>query len=299
MHDFIKDKFVCAVAVSCILLTANFAVCAGGEALAAKRIVSLSPAVTEQIFILGVQDRLVGCTSYCLRPAAAEKKEKVGTVLEINLEKIVALAPDLVIGSSLTKPGTAGKLKELGFKLVIFNSPKDFKTFFRQFVELGELVGEKEKAGSIASESQSKIDRIKDFACSSAYRPKVLFQIGASPMYVAGNDSFVGDFIAYSGGVNLIGDGKSGVYSKEMVVSADPDVIIIATMGLVGEQEKKEWARFGSMKAVKDGKIIVYDSSRICSPSPLELPYTVAELAGLLIPDKKEMIGNCLDGAEK
>ena len=287
----------CLAAIS-ILLAANFAICAEKSAGRPQRIVSLSPAITEQIFILGAQDRLVGCTIYCTKPAEAEKKEKIGTVLEINLEKLVELAPDLVIGSSLTKQGTVGKLKELGFKVVIFNSPKDFKILFKQFMELGELIGEKEKAVAIASESEKKMNRIKTLVSALADKPKVLFQIGASPMYVAGNDSFVGDFIAYSGGLNVIGDGKSGVYSKEMVVSANPDIIIISTMGLAGEQEKNGWMRFDSINAVKKDKIFVYESSKICSPSPVELPSTISEFAGLFFPSYKEKIRLCVIDSE-
>ena len=117
-------------------------------------------------------------------------------------------------------------------------------------------------------------------------------------MYLAGNDSFVGDFIAYSGGLNVIGDGKSGVYSKEIVVSANPDIIIISTMGLLGEQEKSEWARFGSMKAVKNDSIFVYDSSKICSPSPVEIPSTIAEFASIFFPDSKEKIRECTIGGK-
>jgi ABC-type Fe3+-hydroxamate transport system substrate-binding protein len=119
-------------------------------------------------------------------------------------------------------------------------------------------------------------------------------------MYVAGNDSFVGDFIEYSGGVNVIGDGKSGIYSKEMVVSANPDIIIIATMGLAGEQEKKEWMRFDSIAAVQKRRIFIWDSTSVCSPSPLDLPSTIAEMAVLFFPDQKQKINDRLiDGTNE
>lgn len=289
-----KNSLLLPSLVAIVLsFAANFAVCDEKVPVTFKRIVSLSPPVTEQIFIIGAQDRLVGCTNYCLKPAAAEKKEKVGTVLEINLEKLVSLAPDIVIGSSLTKQSTVGKLKELGFKVVIFNSPKDFKTFFNQFIELGELIGEKEKAMAIAAESEGKIARISSIVSAADHKPKVLFQIGARPMYAAGNDSFVNDFITRSGGVNVLGDRKSGVYSKEMVVSVNPDIIMIATMGLVGDQEKKEWMRFDSIGAVQKDRIFICDSSSICSPSPLELPSIVAENATIFFPEHKKKIRDC------
>ena len=73
-----------------------------------KRIISLGPSLTKELYLLGVEDRLIGCTVYA--PECAKDKEKVGTVIDINLEKIIKLKPDLVLATSLTNPKRVEKL---------------------------------------------------------------------------------------------------------------------------------------------------------------------------------------------
>jgi iron complex transport system substrate-binding protein len=78
------------------------------------RIVSLSPANTEIVFALGLEERLIGVTSYCNYPPGAQAKEKIGSVTEINLERVIRLEPDVVLAGSLTPREVVGKLEELG-----------------------------------------------------------------------------------------------------------------------------------------------------------------------------------------
>ncbi len=259
-----------------------------------NRIISFSPPATEQIFLLGAEDRLIACTTYCIRPTQAEKKVKIGSLRDLNMEKIIALAPDLVIASSLTKPMVVKKLNDFGIKTVTFKSPPDFKTLLKQFVELGELIGEKDKAAKIAKDSEGKIDRIKVMTSGFSKKPKAIFQVGSKPMYLSGNDSFVGDFIKSAGGVNILGDKNSGVFSREMIVVENPDVIFMTTMGFAGEEEKKEWQKFKSISAVANSRIFVYDASSICSPNPCDLPLILAEIAGHLFPEYRVEIINCV-----
>ncbi len=281
-------------ACAALLFAAAMTGSAGEAAKVPQRIVSLSPAATEQIFLLGAQDRLVGCTTYCERPEAAKQKDKVGSVIETNLEKVVSLNPDLVIGSSLTKPATVGKLKELGFKVEIFRQPKDFESLYMQFVELGTLIGEEDKAMAIAKGCKEQISRISALASSFGERPSVLIQIGANPLYVAGSDSFVNGFIVNAGARNVLGEAKSGAYSKESIVKDSPDFIYIAAMGLLGEQERNEWMRLDSISAVKKKQIVVSEPSKICSPNPAELPSTLLDIAILFHPSHKEELAKLM-----
>ncbi len=261
-----------------------------------KRIVSLSPPATEQIFILGAGGRIVGCTSYCTRPAEAEKKEKVGSLRDINLEKLVSLSPDLVLASSLTKPSVVEKLRDFKIRVHVQESPKDFNRLLEQFVELGAIIGEREKAAKIAKDAAEKLARIKKIGSAAAEKPKVAFQVGAKPMYLSGKDSFVGDFISHAGGVNVLGDRKGGVYSREMIIAENPDVILLSAMGFATDEEKMEWTRFESISAVRSGRIFLLESSEVCSPSPLELPATLAKIAKMLHPEHSEEIDEALDG---
>ena len=111
-----------------------------------KRIISLAPSVTEELYLLGVEDSLVGNTTYCVTPPEAVAKEKVGDITRINLEKIVSLKPDLVLATSLTNSKAIQKLKNLGIEVMIFPAPKNYAYLCDQFLTLGKAVGKEAEA---------------------------------------------------------------------------------------------------------------------------------------------------------
>lgn len=248
-----------------------------------RRIISLGPAITEELYILGVEDRLVGCTVYCRRPPEAKKKEKVGTAIEVNLEKIVALRPDLVLATSLTDPDAKEKLKNLGIRTAVFPAAKDFSEICAQFLELGMIVGKEAKAAEISAAARNKVDSIRR-KIGGFKRPKVFIQVGANPLVTAGGDSFINDFIEFAGGINIAGEVDTGLYSREEVVRKNPDLIIIVTMGIAGDLEKETWAKYKTLNAVKNGRIYVIDSYRLCSPTPVSFAEALGEIARILHP---------------
>ncbi len=249
-----------------------------------QRIISLGPAITEQLYLLGVQDRLVGCTIFCKRPKEAENKEKVGTVIEINLEKVVSLIPDLVLATPLTDFRYVEKLKKIGVKVVRFPLAGDFNQLSIQFLELGEIVGRKQKAEEIVIVARNEVERIKEVVESFPKRT-VFVQVGANPLFTVNDDSFVHDFIKLAGGINVAGRVKSGFYSREKVLDDNPEVIIIATMGIIGEEEKEIWQQYKTIKAVNNNRIYIIDSYALCSPTPLSFVETLKEIAEILHPE--------------
>ena len=245
---------------------------AGGEAEAdfPQRIVSLGPITTENVYLLGAGDRLVGNTVYCTRPPEAREKMKVGTVMQASLEKIISLKPDLILSTGLTPPKLVKKLRDLGYRVVHFKQPNSFAEICSQFTELGQILGLEKKAASITTTLRKEVDQTARSA-NDLEKPKVLLQIGAAPLYVAGTDSFTSDYITLGGGVNAMGGRNSGRVNFEQVIAADPEVIIIAIMGSqtgVAAQEMKNWMRYRTIKAVRTGRIHVIDPDIVCSPSP-------------------------------
>jgi len=230
------------------------------------RIVSLSPQITENIYLLGKGDSIIGNTIYCTRPEQAKYKEKVGNVIDVNVEKIYSLKPDIVFATNLTNPKDVKKLKELGIRVEIFSYPKNFSELCEQFIKLGEIIGEKQKAESIIKKIKNEIEKIKK-KTEGKKKIKVLIQIGTRPLWVAGEDSFIGDFVKFSGGENVI-KGEGGIYSIEEIIKKNPEIIIITSMGIDTEQEKKAWQKYKMIDAVKNNKIFVFDSDKLCSPTP-------------------------------
>lgn len=249
-----------------------------------KRIISLAPSMTEELYLLGAEDNLVGNTTYCVTPAAARDKEKVGTITRVDLEKIAGLKPDLVLATSLTDPRAVQKLKNLRIEVKIFPAPKNFTSLCDQFFELGKTAGKEAEANKIIASSRAKVAAIKN-RVAALIRPKVFIEIGTKPLFTANRDYFINDFVESAGGTNIAGDSKIGAYSREEVLRRNADVIIIVTMGLAGEKEKESWQKFNTLNAVKHGRIHVIDSRKVCSPTPVSFVETLEEIAAFLHPE--------------
>ena len=122
-----------------------------------QRIVSLGPINTENVFLLGAGDRLVADTSYCVHPAAARDKVKIGSVMQLNIEQILSLHPDLILATGLTTPQQVAQLAASGVRVVHFRQPSDFAEICDQFLELGRLLGLENRAQEIIAEAHATI----------------------------------------------------------------------------------------------------------------------------------------------
>lgn len=251
-----------------------------------QRIISLGPSLTEQLCLLGLQSRLIGITTYCERPPEIRNKEKVGSVVEVNTEKIFRLKPDLVLATSLTNPKAVEKLKGLGIKVVNVPSPKSYSQLCDQFLELGRMTGRGRVAEKFVGDAKEKINRMEK-GVEGLSKPKVFVQVGAKPLFTITGESFVNDFIRFAGGINIAQNQSSGFYSREEVLKQDPDVIIIVTMGIAGEEEKEVWQRYTTLKATQNNRIHIVDSHKVCSPTPVSFVETLMEMVSILHPEKK------------
>jgi len=252
-----------------------------------QRIISLGPSLTEELYLLGIEDKIVGVTVYCQKPPEAKFKEKVGTVIKVDLEKIVSLKPDLVLVTSLINPIQVEKLKNFGIRVVNFPPSKNFSQICEQFLELGKIVDRKKKAEEIVYQAKNRVASMrKDI--KNLPETKVFIQVGAKPLFTAIKDSYVHNLIEFAGGVNIASGAKSGLYSREKVLSQNPDVIIIVTMGIVGEEEKKTWQKFKILNAVKNNRIFIVDSYIICSPTPVSFAEALQEIINILHPSKRK-----------
>lgn len=242
-----------------------------------NRIVSLVPTITEELYLLGAGDKIVGVTVYCQNPAKAQTKEKVGTVIDVNIEKTIKLRPDLVIASPLTDHKQLRKLKDLGLRVEIFHEPGDFLGLCENFLTLSRLVGKRQKAEKIVKKANTELQAIqKDI--EGVARSRVFVQIGANPLFTANKDSFINDLIEYAGGVNIASDAKTGIYSREEVIKRNPDIILVVTMGIVGQKEKEVWLRYKTINAARNHRVFSVDSHRVCSPTPVTFVETVKEM---------------------
>ena len=247
-----------------------------------QKIISLGPSLTKELYLLEAEDRLIGCTIYA--PECAKDKEKVGTVIDINLERIIKLKPDLVLATSLLNPKQVEKLRKLKIKVVVFSQAISFQELCDQFLELAKLIRKEEKASQIIKEVKEKVKSIRN-KTKALKKTRVFIQVGAKPLFTSGKNSFVNDFIEFAGGINIAKDTEIGIYSREKILEKNPDVIIIVTMGIRGIKEKEIWQRYKNINAVKNKRICIIDSYKICSPTPISFVKTLKELVKILHPE--------------
>lgn len=241
-----------------------------------QRIVSLVPSISKQLFDLDLQNRIVGCTSYC---KAKDQKgvEIVASAIQVNIEKTLMLKPDLVIISSLTNPKTVDTFKKMGLKTLYFSSPKSFDDLCNQFIRLATVCGKKEKAEQMVFEQKKRLKQIISQIPKSE-NPIIFIQIGSNPLWTVIDDSFMGDYIRLLGGVNLAAGLKSGSINRESVLLKNPDIIFITSMGVATEREKQIWLNYKSLNAVKNNKIFILDADKANAPTIIEFVDVLDEM---------------------
>lgn len=249
-----------------------------------SRIISLGPVITEELFLLGAGDNVVGVTIHCIKPDKAKDIERVGDLTDINIEKVLQLNPDIVLATSLTDPKEIKVLEKYNIKVISFPYYESFPDICNQFIQLGTIVGKKEKAEKIVLEKEKEIKSLVAKTRDLSH-PSVFIQIGAKPLFTVTGKTFINDFIMFAGGENVTADlTGTGIYSREEVLRQNPDIIIISAMGIVGEAEKEKWEELGIISAVKNNRIYVMDPYKLCSPTPVSFVETLKEVINILHP---------------
>ena len=251
-----------------------------------KRIVSLAPNITEILYALGIGHRVVGVTIYSDYPDEAKQKPKVGTYVNLNIEKIVSLRPDLIIGTYGGNPkATVFRLEELGFPVYVTRT-ETVAQMLTMIEHIGAITFTSEKAGVLANTLRARIDAVTS-KVGDAQHPLVFLEINAKPLITTGSGSFQHEIIRLAGGRNLAGDSPARYpqYSLEEVVKNGPDVILISTMDRSGlfEQHKAQWMRWENVPAVRDERIYFIDSDLVDRASP-RIVDGLEEMARLIHP---------------
>ncbi|WP_340114786.1 ABC transporter substrate-binding protein [Maribellus mangrovi] len=231
-----------------------------------QRVVSLAPSVTEIIYLIDAQEKLVGCTSYC-QVADEDTVAVVGNAVEVNIEALYALQPDIVLAMKLTKQQDVAAMEKLGIKVELMESPRNFEEICGQTLHIAKILGETEKAHKVVSLAKQRVHEIKQLAQKQEHN-KIFFQLGANPVFSVLDNTFMNDYITICNGENIAAGLTKGTITRESVLLKDPDVIIIATMGGFGEEEMKVWKSYSGIEAVKNEKVFLIDSETSCSPTP-------------------------------
>jgi len=236
-----------------------------------RRIVSLAPSITEILFALGGGDRVKGVTRFSNFPPEAETLPKVGSYVHLDLEKIVALKPDLCIAVKDGNPkDVIDRLDHLGIPVYAVD-PQNLEAVKDTILEIGALLDIMPDARSLVREMDRRIRRITSKTAGVTHQPTVFFQIGISPIVSAGTDTFIHELITLSGGINLAqGPVPYPRFSREQILALSPEVFIITSMarGVIFERIRNEWRRWPQIPAVKKDRIHLIDSDLVNRASP-------------------------------
>ncbi|MFC1478006.1 ABC transporter substrate-binding protein, partial [Candidatus Margulisiibacteriota bacterium] len=223
------------------------------------RIISMAPATTEILFSLGLDEEIVGVTSFCNYPPQALRKENIGSFSRPNIEKILSLKPDIVFATDLEQGFAVSKLMKLGVNVFI-SSPTSISELFDSIRFIGIKTDKEEKAEQLIHQMHTRIAAITGNAMSESQnnKPKVFVEIWHDPLMTAGKGSFIDELITLAGGENIAFDTPRPYcyFSAEQVIKRNPDYIILGYMNR-GKPVNMVGSRPGwqNIKAVKNNRV--------------------------------------------
>jgi iron complex transport system substrate-binding protein len=254
-----------------------------------QRIISLSPSNTEMVYALGLQDRLVGVTSYDDYPPDAKTKPIVSDYSTVDLEKIVNAQPDLVLADSIRQHDTVPALEKLGISVYVM-TPDNMEMISSDLRTLGQITGKTKEASALATGMQARIKAVTDITAklTVTQKPRVLFVTWHDPIWTAGNDTMIQYLINDAGGINIASDLKGyATITLESVVQRNPQIIVV--MSSMGDQHTsldyiRSNPQFASIDAVKNGQVVEIDSDIFGRTTP-RIVDGLETLAKLLHPE--------------
>jgi iron complex transport system substrate-binding protein len=227
------------------------------------RIISLVPSVTEILFAIGAEGRLVGRTDFCDYPPEARRKPSVGGMLAPSLEGIVSLKPDLVIATTAgNRHETFDQLTRINIPIFLVN-PITVSDVMDLVSRLGRLTERVEASDRAVAGMRQRIEAVSARVAGRP-RPRVLYVLWPDPLIVPGRGALVSELIALAGGDSVTADGGQDYprYSMEAALARNPEVIILASHG--SERSplvRSKWERFSQVPAIAAGRLYSMDGN--------------------------------------
>lgn len=258
-------------------------------------IVAIAPNATEILFALGAGDRVLADTTYCDYPPAAARLPKIGGYTNPNVEKIVALKPDLVLGARGNPLDLITQMQSLGLTVAAVDATTiaEVDDAIRL---IGRLVGEEVAAEQLTTRLDARRAAIEQRTQSlpTAKRPRVLFLFSLDGLFSAGTGSFIDELIRLGGGTNIAA--RTGrpwpELSMETITATDPQVILLLAGQMDGSARPaltsatalaklRALPRWRTLTAVKQGRVTVLDDDALTLPGPRLLDGLEAVAAAL------------------
>lgn len=237
------------------------------------RIVALAPNLTEIVYALGAQDRLVAVSNYSDSPPEAKSKPRIGMPMNPNLEAIVAAHPDIVLATAVNRYATAAELTRLGIA-VYGTDPHTVEGMLESIEHIGGVIGATAQAESVVANLRQRLNALQS-KLASVPVARVFFVVGESPLISLGEHTFIADALRYAGAQSVVHAKQDWPQvSLEEVVRLNPDYLVFASSGFGGEDstakqlaELRSEAGWRELAAVREGRVVVV-SDEIDLPAP-------------------------------
>jgi iron complex transport system substrate-binding protein len=244
---------------------------------APQKIVSLAPGATEMLFAAGAGGRVIATVEFSDEPAEAHDIPRIGDSNAIDVERVVALRPDVVVvweGGS--NAGQVAQLERLGFPLYRHKVERltDLPPSLRR---LGVLADTKVAAEKAALDVESRLARLAKTYGSGA-QLSVLLEVWNRPIYTVGGSHMMTDSLRLCGARNIFADLKEQgpAVDLEAVIARNPQVIVAVAPPGVGREWLAEWQRYGTLQAVKNKALVPFEDQRLSRLGPSALGGTEA-----------------------
>jgi iron complex transport system substrate-binding protein len=231
-----------------------------------QRIISLAPSNTEILFALGLGDRVVGVTNYCDYPPEAQEKEKVGDYYGPDIEKIIALQPDLILATNFNRFDVIPALEQQGYA-VFAVATQTLDDVLESIKKIGEITGKEAEASELVNGMKSKIEEIQEQTKDLEQKPGVFYMTWQDPMWTVGRNTWIDDLINIAGGVNVFSQNFEGgaMIQLEWLILVNPEIIITSELSY-------DWAinatELATTNASQTGRIYTLDDNLIQRPGP-------------------------------
>ncbi|HYC59670.1 MAG TPA: helical backbone metal receptor [Thermoanaerobaculia bacterium] len=235
-----------------------------------KRIVALAPSSAEIAAALGLGDAIVGVTNYTDWPPRTKNLPQVGSYVNIDVEAVVALRPDLVLATDDGNPPTTlRRLERLGLRVVTLRL-RDFDSIQQSILSLGRMVG-REDEGRRAVAKMKRVATCVSERTRTVARPRVLFAYQLGPIVSAGKGTFTNQLLAMAGADSITKDVEQSYphLSVESVVTRAPEVIVVSSMNPAADANRADtWLKkWPAMPAVRNRRVHLIDSTNLDRPS--------------------------------
>jgi iron complex transport system substrate-binding protein len=237
------------------------------------RIVTLAPSLGElaAMFMGNEVDRIIGVSEYTDYPPALQKVSSIGSYIQLNLEKILSLKPDLILGTlDGNRKDEILHLRELHLPVVVVKT-SSFEEIDVSIQLVATVLGKAKEGENIVERLKKGLVQFRERA--KTHLPKrVMLQVGGDPLTVVGKKSFLHDAISLVGASNIYADADAAYPrpSLEDVIKRDPDFIIVAAMGADLAPYRKmvnKWKQFPRLSAVKNKRVILLQSDTLLRPT--------------------------------